>query len=50
MLRALGYDVNNEAELDRLRPPDEYEQELIVVAEVRAYFQVAYKVSSTIYL
>ena len=50
MLRALGYDVKNEADLDRLRPSDEYEQELIVAAEVRAYFQVAYKVSSTTYL
>ena len=50
MLRALGYDVKNEADLDRLRPSDEYEQELIVASEVRAYFQVAYKVSSTAYL
>ena len=50
LLQALGYDVKNEADLDRLRPSDEYEQELIVAAEVRAYFQVAYKVSSTICL
>jgi hypothetical protein len=48
-LRALGFDVKNAADLERLRPSDEYEQELIVAAEVRAYFQVAYKVSSTIH-
>ena len=48
-LRALGYDVKNATDLERLRPSDEYEQELIVAAEVRAYFQVAYKVSSMIY-
>lgn len=41
----MGYDVNVAADLERLRAPDSYEQELIVAAEVRAYFQVAYKVS-----
>lgn len=41
----MGYDVKGAADLERLRAPDSYEQELIVAAEVRAYFQVAYKVS-----
>lgn len=31
--------------LGKLMPPDEYETELRVMAEVRGYFQVAYKVS-----
>ena len=50
LLQALGYDLKGVVDFDRLRPSDEYEQELIVAAEVRAYFQVAYKVSSTIHL
>ena len=50
LLQALGYDLKGVVDFDRLRPSDEYEQELIVAAEVRAYFQVAYEVSSTIHL
>jgi len=46
LLRTLGYDVGKAADLERLRPVDPYEQEIIVAAEVRAYFQIAYKVSS----
>lgn len=42
----MGYNVKGATDLERLRPPDSYEQELIVAAEVRAYFQVAYKVST----
>lgn len=36
--------MDSPADLERLRAPDQYEQELIVAAEVRAYFQIAYKV------
>ncbi|KAM5536973.1 hypothetical protein V8D89_009302 [Ganoderma adspersum] len=42
MLTKLGYTVKVE-DLGKLHPPDEYEQELELMAEVRAYFQVAYK-------
>ncbi|KAI0633205.1 P-loop containing nucleoside triphosphate hydrolase protein [Trametes polyzona] len=38
----LGYSVG-EDDLGKLNPPDTYEEELEVMAEVRAYFQVAYK-------
>ncbi|KAH9851169.1 P-loop containing nucleoside triphosphate hydrolase protein [Lenzites betulinus] len=38
----LGYSVKAE-DLGKLNPPDEYEEELEVMAEVRAYFQVTYK-------
>lgn len=31
-------------DLAKLNPPDEYETELRVMAEVRGYFQVSYKV------
>ncbi|KAH9921275.1 P-loop containing nucleoside triphosphate hydrolase protein [Amylocystis lapponica] len=41
-LAKLGYHVKAE-DLGKLNPPDEYEEELQVMAEVRAYFQVAYK-------
>lgn len=42
-LAALGIHVTV-ADLGKLHPPDIYEEELEVMAEVRAYFQVAYKV------
>ncbi|EMD31064.1 hypothetical protein CERSUDRAFT_60537 [Gelatoporia subvermispora B] len=42
-LAALGYHGITAEDLPKLRPPDEYEEELQVMAEVRAYFQVAYK-------
>ncbi|KAI0650980.1 P-loop containing nucleoside triphosphate hydrolase protein [Trametes meyenii] len=38
----LGFPVTEE-DLGKLHPPDEYEEELEVMAEVRAYFQVSYK-------
>ncbi|KAI9058580.1 hypothetical protein FKP32DRAFT_1761408 [Trametes sanguinea] len=38
----LGYEVSEE-DLGKLHKPDEYEEELEVMAEVRAYFQVSYK-------
>ncbi|GBE86763.1 P-loop containing nucleoside triphosphate hydrolase protein [Sparassis latifolia] len=41
-LAKIGYNVL-EVDLGKLNPPDEYEEELQVMAEVRAYFQVAYK-------
>ena len=43
-LRELGYTELRESDLIRLNPPDTYEEELNVMADVRAYFQVAYKV------
>ncbi|OCH87803.1 hypothetical protein OBBRIDRAFT_827487 [Obba rivulosa] len=42
-LAALGYHGVTAEDLPKLRPSDEYEEELRVMAEVRAYFQVAYK-------
>ncbi|KAI0350450.1 hypothetical protein OH77DRAFT_1068510 [Trametes cingulata] len=41
-LMKLGYPATEE-DLAKLKPADEYEEELVVMAEVRAYFQVAYK-------
>lgn len=43
-LTRLGYQGVKEDDLGKLNPPDIYEDELHVMAEVRAYFQVAYKV------
>lgn len=42
-LASLGYHVTP-ADLGKLNPPDVYEAELELMAEVRAYFQIAYKV------
>ncbi|TDL21013.1 hypothetical protein BD410DRAFT_790079 [Rickenella mellea] len=42
-LARLGYRGLTETDLTRLSPPDSFEEELIVMADVRAYFQVAYK-------
>jgi len=42
-LADLGYTGLSIESLARLQPPDEFEDELIVMADVRAYFQVAYK-------
>lgn len=44
-LNYCGFEGVKETDLARLRPTDEYEAELDVMAEVRAYWQVAYKVS-----
>lgn len=47
-LRALaeaGYPNVQASDLSRLVPSDSFEEELIVMAEVRAYYHVAYKVS-----
>ena len=46
-LAALGYHVTA-ADLGKLNPPDVYESELELMAEVRAYFQIAYKVRSSL--
>ena len=45
-LAKLGYEGIKEVDLGKLNPPDMYEDELAVMAEVRAYFQVSYKVCS----
>ena len=42
-LAKLGLNVTEE-DLGKLNPPDEYEEELELMAEVRAYFDVSYKV------
>ncbi|KAG6918468.1 hypothetical protein DXG01_014095 [Tephrocybe rancida] len=42
-LAALGYRGITEADFGKLIPPDEYETEIQVMAEVRGYFQIAYK-------
>lgn len=44
MLAELGYVGLTAEDLGKLNPPDEYETELEVMAEVRGYFQVTYKV------
>jgi hypothetical protein len=45
-LAKLGFAGLTEDDLGKLRPTDEYENELRVMAEVRAYWHVAYKVRS----
>lgn len=45
LLAKLGYTGLNADDLGKLNPPDEFEEELQVMAEVRAYFHVAYKAS-----
>jgi len=42
-LAELGYVGLKEEDLGKLNPVDEYERELVVMAEVRGYFKVAYK-------
>ena len=44
-LASIGYTGLTEDDLGKLNPVDEYETELHVMAEVRGYFQVSYKVS-----
>lgn len=45
-LKRLGFGNVTAADFHRLQPKDEYEKEIVVMAEVRAYFKVAYKVRS----
>ena len=45
-LNQLGYTGVTEDDLAKLRPTDPWQTELEVMAEVRAYWQVAYKVST----
>lgn len=45
-LARLGFTGLSAADLSKLRPVDDFEEELEVMAEVRAYFKVAYKASS----
>lgn len=47
LLGNLGYSGVCAKDLPKLNPPDEYENELRVMAEVRGYFKVAYKVSGS---
>lgn len=44
VLKEAGYVSYKLADFDRLRRTDVFQDELIVMADVRAYFQVAYKV------
>lgn len=48
-LAKLGYNVTA-ADLGKLNPPDIFEEELQVMAEVRAYFHVSYKVRTSVFL
>ncbi|KAH9932350.1 P-loop containing nucleoside triphosphate hydrolase protein [Fomitopsis serialis] len=43
LLTKLGYKGLKVEDLGKLNPPDEFEEEMQVMAEVRAYFHVAYK-------
>ncbi|KAH9830095.1 P-loop containing nucleoside triphosphate hydrolase protein [Rhodofomes roseus] len=43
LLTKLGYKSLKVEDLGKLNPPDEFEEEMQVMAEVRAYFHVAYK-------
>lgn len=45
-LKELGFANLNESDLTRLNPLDPFDEELVVMADVRAYFQVAYKVNT----
>ena len=45
LLAELGLQGVKEEDLPKLLGPDKFEEELIVMAEVSAYFRVAYKVS-----
>jgi hypothetical protein len=44
-LAEAGYPNIQASDLARLLPPDSFEEELVVMADVRAYYHVAYKVS-----
>lgn len=47
LLAGLGYYHVQPEDLAKLNPTDEYEMELKVMAEIRGYFQVAYKVNNS---
>jgi hypothetical protein len=49
LLAEVGYTGLNAEDLGKLNPPDEYETELHVMAEVRGYFQVSYKVRTSVH-
>lgn len=44
-LRYLGYYLKFE-DFSRAIPPDEFDEEILVMAEVRSFFQVVYKASA----
>lgn len=48
-LAKIGYNGISREDLDRLLGADEFEQDLMLMAEVGAYFRVAYKVCATCY-
>ena len=48
-LAEIGYPGLTPDDLGKLNPPDEYESELQVMAEVRGYFQVSYKACSNVF-
>jgi hypothetical protein len=48
LLAEIGYTGVVEEDFGKLNPSDEYETELRVMAEVRGYFQVAYKVCTRV--
>ena len=50
LLSQIGYVGLTERDLVRLHPPDAFDEELCVMADVRAYFQVAYKVRISLLL
>jgi hypothetical protein len=45
VLAEAGYAGLRVSDLARLLPPDSFEEELVVMADVRAYYHIAYKVS-----
>jgi hypothetical protein len=47
-LAAIGYPGLAIQDLLRLAPRDQFKDELVVMADVRGYFEVAYKVSGTV--
>ena len=46
MLAAQGFSIT-EKDLEKIHGDDQYDEELMVMAETSAYFRVAYKVSSS---
>jgi hypothetical protein len=46
-LSELGYENLSLEDLSRLHPPDRFGEEITVMADVRAYWQVAYKVGAS---
>ena len=47
-LAELGYSDLTQADFVRLHPPNQFQEELEMMADVRAYFQVSYKVNCSL--